>query len=88
MRLLTTRRFERDLKRVKKRGKRLEKLKTITDMLLTGEPLPSRYRAHQLSGNWQGFLECHVEPDWLLIWEQDEDALILTRTGSHSDLFG
>ena len=88
MRLLTTRRFERDLKRVKKRGKSLKKLKTITDMLLTGESLPSRYRTHQLSNNWQGFRECHVEPDWLLIWGQDEDTLSLTRTGSHSDLFG
>ena len=88
MRLLTTRRFERDLKRVKKRGKRLEKLKVVTDTLLTGQTLPPRYRVHQLSGNWQAFWECHVEPDWLLIWEQDEDLLILTRTGTHSDLFG
>jgi mRNA interferase YafQ len=88
MRLLTTRRFERDLKRVKKRGKRLEKLKAVTDTLLSGQTLPPRYRVHQLSGNWQGFRECHVEPDWLLIWEQGEDFLILTRTGTHSDLFG
>jgi len=87
MRLLTTKRFERDLKRARKRGKDIGKLKMIVDMLLRGDPLPQRCHAHRLSGDWKGFRECHIEPDWLLIWKQDEDTLILVRTGSHSDLF-
>lgn len=87
MRLLTTMRFERDLKRIRKRGKDIEKLQAIVRKLLKGEPLPPRCRAHPLSGEWKGFLECHIEPDWLLIWKQDRDALILVRTGTHSDLF-
>ena len=87
MRLLTTRRFERDLKRIRKRGKDIEKLHAIVRKLSKGEPLPPRCRTHPLSGEWKGFLECHIEPDWLLIWKQDKDALILVRTGTHSDLF-
>jgi mRNA interferase YafQ len=47
-----------------------------------------RYRPHRLSGNWNRFWECHIEPDWLLIWDEDETALILVRTGTHADLFG
>ncbi len=87
MRLLTTRRFERDLKRMRKRGKDIAKLKQTVRMLLEGKNLPSAMRPHRLSGTWNGFNECHLEPDWLLIWQQDEDALKLVRTGSHSDLF-
>ncbi len=88
MRLLTTRRFERDLKRLRKRGKDIAKLERAVRMLLEGKPLPSAMRPYRLSGTWNGFSECHLEPDWLLIWQQDEDALKLVRTGSHSDLFG
>ena len=87
MRLLTTRRFERDLKRARKRGKDIGKLHAVVETLLKGERLPPRCRAHPLSGDWKGFWECHLEPDWLLIWKQDEDALPLVRTGTHSDLF-
>ena len=87
MRLLTTSRFERDLKRARKRGKDIGKLKSVTKRLLAGEPLPSSMRPHRLSGEWKGFHECHLEPDWLLIWHVREDALTLVRTGSHSDLF-
>ena len=88
MRLLTTRRFERDLKRARKRGRPIEKLQRIVRLLVDDRPLPASCRPHALSGPWRGFLECHVEPDWLLIWRREEDAIILTRLGSHSDLFG
>ena len=86
--LETTRRFERDLKRTKRRGKNLDKLWTVVEQLLEGQPLAPRHRAHALSGNWGSFRECHLEPDWLLIWHEGEDALILVRNGSPADLFG
>jgi mRNA interferase YafQ len=56
-------------------------------MLAAGERLPQRYRPHKLSGAWRDFMECHLEPDWLLIWREEKDALTLVRTGSHADLF-
>ena len=87
-RLRTTKRFERDLKRVRKRGKQLNKLWSVVDRLLRKEPLEARHRAHSLSGEWQSFRECHIEPDWLLIWREAEDQVILVRRGTHSDLFG
>ena len=87
-RLKTTKRFERDLKRVRKRGKRLDKLWSVVDRLLNDELLEARHREHTLSGQWQSFRECHIEPDWLLIWREAEDFLVLVRTGTHSDLFG
>ena len=87
-RLKTTKRFERDLKRIRKRGKQLDKLWSVVDRLLNDEPLEARLREHTLSGQWQSFRECHIEPDWLLIWRETEESLILVRTGSHSDLFG
>ena len=87
-RLKTTKRFERDLKRVKKRGKQLNKLWSVVERLLSDQPLEARHRAHSLSGEWQSFRECHIEPDWLLIWREIEDQVILVRTGTHSDLFG
>lgn len=87
MRLLTTTRFEKDLKRAQKRGKDLEKLWTVVERLLAKQPLDPRHRPHHLSGDWASFWECHLEPDWLLIWDQEEDVLVLARTGIHSDLF-
>ena len=88
MRLLTTKRFERDLQRSKRRGKNLDKLWALVDRLLAGEPLDARNRAHRLSGDWSRSWECHIEPDWLLIWHVGENDLVLARTGTHSDLFG
>lgn len=88
MRLLTTGRFERDLKRARRRGKDLDKLWSIVDTLLSGRGLPSRSRPHRLSGQWSSFWECHIEPDWLLIWGHEQDAVVLVRTGTHTDLFG
>ena len=87
MRLLTTKRFEKDFKLIKKRGKDPEKLWDIVKIILAGKPLDPRHRKHRLSGNWSFAWECHIEPDWLLIWEEGDDAIILARTGTHSDLF-
>ena len=88
MRLLTTTRFEKDLRLAKKRGKDVTKLWTVVEQLLSKQSLESRYRQHRLSGDWSDSWECHVEADWLLIWNQDDDALTLVRTGTHTDLFG
>ena len=87
MRLLTTKRFEEDLKRVLKRGKDLDKLWEIVELLLDNKPLEKRHRPHPLSGNYATAWECHIEPDWLMIWNQEDDQLVLSRTGTHSDLF-
>jgi len=87
MRLLTTNRFEKDLKREIKRGKDLDKLWKIVEQLLNNKPLEKRHRPHPLSGNYATAWECHIEPDWLLIWNLEVDQLVLSRTGTHSDLF-
>ena len=71
-----------------KRGASQEKLNTLLTLLINDQPLPARYRQHRLSGEWKGFSECHIEPDWLLIYDLDDpDVLALHRTGTHSDLF-
>ena len=82
--------MKRDLKLIKKRGKDLNKLETVLDILLLGENLPDKYKDHQLKGEMKDFRECHVEPDWLLIYRKEDTELILyaTATGSHADLFG
>ena len=87
MRLLTTNRFEKDLKRAIKRGKDLDKLWKIVEQLLNNKPLEKRHRPHPLSGNYATAWECQIEPDWLLIWNPEVDQLVLSRTGTHSDLF-
>src|SRR3954454_8213022 len=86
--LVTTKAFERDVKRLAKRGFDLELLWTLTEALRTGQRLQARHRDHPLSGEWKGFRDCHIQPDWVLIYAIDEAAVYLTRTGSHSDLFG
>ena len=88
MRLITTGRFERDLKRTRKRNKDLDRLWSVVERLLAGKPLDPHHRRHRLSGEWSRYWECHIEPDWLLIWNEDEDTLLLVRTRTHSDLFG
>lgn len=87
--LVSTTKFEKDLKRAKKRGLDLSKLASVLDALCAEEPLPLDIRDHALTGRYQGFRECHIAPDWLLVYAIDEQRLILTaaRTGSHSDLF-
>ena len=83
-----TSQFKKDIKRIKKRGYRLEKIKTVIDSLARSETLPLKYKDHSLIGNWKETRECHIEPDWLLIYKLEENELILVRTGTHSDLFG
>lgn len=84
-----TTKFQKDLKRLQRRGYDLNLLSSVLKKLASGEELPERNRDHSLSGNYAGCRECHILPDWLLIYEIFEDNLILylTRTGSHSDLF-
>ncbi len=82
-----TRQFERDLQRMLKRGKDADKLKVVIATLVDEEPLAERYRDHALVGNYRGRRECHVEPDWLLIYKLLEGEVIFERTGSHSDVF-
>lgn len=88
LRPLRTKQFERDIKRCQKRGKNMEKLKTLIVLLLEEQPLPIHYRDHPLGGDWQDWRDAHIEPDWLLLYRVDNGALILSRTGSHADLFG
>jgi mRNA interferase YafQ len=85
--LRTTKQFERDLRRAKRRGKKLDRLWAIAELLVKGDPLPARCRRHRLSGDWDRLWECHIEPDWLLIWDETEQRLTLVRTGTHADLF-
>ena len=87
--LITTTQFKKDLKRIRKKGLDLNSLKFVLDTLQKQEALPLKYRDHALVGNYRGFRECHIEPDWLLIYTISNEKLILTavRTGSHSDLF-
>ena len=84
----STKQFDRDLKSAKKRGKDLDKIWLVIDRLLKREPLEHRHRPHRLSGDWSPCWECHIEPDWLLIWLDTDTELVLIATGTHSDLFG
>jgi mRNA interferase YafQ len=79
--------FRRDVKLAKKRGKDMAKLREVIQLLAEGDPLPARFRDHPLSGEWKHFRDCHIEPDWLLLYRIDGDDLHLVRTGTHSDLF-
>lgn len=89
-RIRATSAFKKDLKLAKKRGKDLDKLFSLVDLLASGQELPAKFRDHSLTGNFRGTRECHVEPDWLLVYEKREDLLVLSllRNGTHSDLFG
>ena len=79
--------FKRDIKAIKKRGKDLSKLKYVVTELLNERPLDPVYKDHPLVGGYKGDRECHLEPDWLLIYVVNGRDLILVRTGTHSDLF-
>ena len=83
-----TSQFGRDVRRMQRQGKDLEKLKRVLESLVKGERLAPQYRDHVLVGQYKGTRECHFEPDWLLIYELAESEIVLIRTGSHSDLFG
>lgn len=83
-----TNRFKKDVKKMKKRGKSFDVFKQVIQQLAQGESLNEKFRDHKLIGNYVGTRECHIEPDWLFIYEDHDDELILIRTGTHSDLFG
>lgn len=88
--IVYTNRMKKDAKLMKKRGKDMNKLVHVLSLLASGTPLPAQYKDHFLTGNLQDFRECHIEPDWLLIYQICKDTLILSATamGSHADLFG
>ncbi len=87
--IVLSNRFKKDLKLLAKRGCNLKKLNNVVDRIAAGEKLEQKYRVHELIGNYAGYMECHIEPDWLLIYRIDGNDLILflSRTGTHSDLF-
>ena len=81
--------FKKDLKRITKRNYDRDLLDAVVDLLRDDHPLPAARRDHPLKGEWKGWRECHIEPDWLLIYKAtDDDELHLARTGTHADLFG
>lgn len=83
-----TKKFKRDLKLARKRGYNLDLLDAVVEKIARGEKLPERYCDHALTGDWLGFRECHIKPDWLLIYRIENELLLLMlwRTGTHSDL--
>ncbi|RJR47071.1 MAG: type II toxin-antitoxin system YafQ family toxin [Deltaproteobacteria bacterium] len=85
-----TRQFERDLKRLRRGGHDLNLLKEVLAKLIAGERLPPKFKEHRLRGAWKGRSECHIRPDWLLIYKIDrkQNLICFERTGSHVDLFG
>jgi len=82
--------FRRDIRRCKRQSRDMRLFKDINALLIAGKPLPKKNRDHNLSGNWSEHRECHLNPDWLLIYRIDEDEKVIeyVRTGSHSELFG
>jgi mRNA interferase YafQ len=80
-------RFKRDVKRVEKRGKDMDKLRSVLSLLIEKNLLPAAYGDHPLKGDWKGFRDLHLEPDWLLLYRVQGDELQLARTGTHADLF-
>lgn len=89
-RLFTTHTFDKDVKRCKKRGLPMEELRTVVRQLIENGCVDDKYKPHVLTGNRKDQWECHIKPDWLLIWKQDnkELTLLMINTGTHSDLFG
>ena len=87
--VIVTTRYNKDAELLRKRGKQMARLVAIVDELRNRRRLVERHRDHALSGDWRGWRDCHIEPDWLLIYRVDEEAgaLILGRTGTHADLF-
>ena len=86
--LIWTKRFSKDVKRTKRRNQNLESLQKVIKMLQSGDTLPQECKLHPLKGKYSDYKECHIEPDWLLIWKANSKNVYLTRTGTHSDLFG
>jgi mRNA interferase YafQ len=86
-RIAQRKQFRNDLKRQKRRGRDLEDLFAVVEMLVEEGELPSAFHPHQLRGDWKGVWECHIEPDWLLIYQVTTTEVVLIRTGSHADFF-
>ena len=86
-RLSQSNQFLKDIKRMKKRGEDIKKLQSIVTQLANNETLHTRHRDHPLMGEWKNCRDCHIDPDWILIYYADSNTLRLERTGSHSDLF-
>ena len=86
MEIVYTKEFKRGLKRMKKRGNNQAHIENVIDLLLDNKALPAKYKDHALIGKYIGFRECHIEPDWLLIYAIYKEKLILTATGTHCDL--
>lgn len=83
-----TSQFKQDLKRIKHSGRyEIDDLLVVVDLLAQNQLLPEKYKDHHLTGNWKGYKECHIKPNWLLIYQLTADKVVLTRTGSHSELF-
>ena len=87
LKVVTTKKFQKDVKRVKKQGKKLILLKEVITDLTNESSLPAQCRDHKLTGNYTNHRECHITPDWLLIYKLEENKIIFERTGSHSELF-
>lgn len=85
--LVPSSRFRKDVKRAEKRGKDMAKLRNVLTLLAQKAELPPEYRDHALRGDWRGFRDLHIEPDWLLLYRIVGDEVQLARTGTHSDLF-
>jgi mRNA interferase YafQ len=85
---VSSNKFKKDVELARKRGWDLSKLTVVLDSLINEEPLPDRCHDHQLKGDWQGFRDAHIAPDWLLIYAIENGELLLARTGTHSDIFG
>lgn len=87
MKLSQTSQFKKDIKRQLKKGKDAEKITALLKILMAGQSLPAHFKDHPLRGTWKGRRDCHIEPDWILIYSITSDEIRLERTGSHSDLF-
>lgn len=87
--IVASRKFQKDFKKALKRGLKESLLKDVALLLEKSGNLPPKFKSHKLSGKYNGLWECHIQPDWLLIWDQDEEVRLITilRTGTHSDLF-
>lgn len=81
------RQFEKEVAKAVKRGLDIKKLKNVMRLLVEEEPLPPKNRNHKLKGDYTGYWECHIEPDWLLVYKKTTTQIIFARTGTHSDLF-
>ncbi len=85
--IIYTSRFKKDLKKIQKSGKSLDDFKEVVVNLINGKKIERRFKDHKLTGNYKSRRECHIAPDWLLVYKIEGDNIIFERTGSHSDLF-